>query len=785
MFKCKTSPEVGGMGHSVKRKEDARFLHGKGNYVDDVKLPGMLTMVMVRSPYAYAKIKSINKEKALAIPGVLAVITGEDLAQYNLHWMPTLLSDSQMVLPTDTVMHQSQEVAAVIATDRYIAVDGAEAVEVDYEVMDPIVDPFTALNDDAPLLRPDKEGQKDNHIYHWERGDRAKTDEVIAKADVVVKERIYLPRIHVASIETCGCVAAYDKDTQKLTVYLTTQAPHAIRTVVALVAGHVGLSEEKIRVISPDIGGGFGGKVPVYPAYVVAIAASFLIGKPVKWIEDRSENLVNGFARDYHMDCELAATKEGKIQAFKVKTLADHGYTDSSANPSKYPTGMFSICTGSYDYEHAFAELDAVYTNKAPGGVAYRCSFRVTEAVHAIERMVDKLAAEIGKDPAELRMENFIKKEQFPYASPLGWSYDSGDYHATLEKAMDMVGYADYKKEQAEKRKEGKLMGIGICTFTEVVGAGPSKDFDILGIAMFDSAEIRVHPTGKALARFGTKSQGQGHETTYAQILAEELGIPYTDIEIDEGDTDTAPYGLGTYASRSTPTAGAAAAIAARKLRDKGKKIAAHLLEVSEEDIEWEVGKYFVKGAPEKSKTIQDVAFAAYTNIPPGMEPGFETTHYYDPPNLTFPNGAYICVVEVDEETGAIDVKRFVAIDDCGNIINPMIVEGQVHGGLTQGIAPAMYEGIEYDTEGNVLNGTLMDYLVPTAVESPHWETGHTITPSPHHPLGAKGVAESPTVGAPPAIANAIIDALAPLGIKHLDIPITPAKVWEAIQAHK
>ena len=690
-----------------------------------------------------------------------------------------------MVLPTDTVMHQSQEVCAVIATDRYVAVDGAEAVEVEYEPMQAIVDPYKALDKNAPLLRPDKEDQKDNKIYHWEQGDRNKTDDVISKADVVVKERIYLPRIHVASIETCGCVASFDKVTGKLVVYLTTQAPHAIRTIVALVAGHVGLSEEKIRIIAPDIGGGFGGKVPVYPAYVVAIAASFLIGKPVKWIEDRSENLVNGFARDYHMDCELAATKDGKIQAFKVSTLADHGYTDSSANPSKYPTGMFSICTGSYDYEHAFAELDAVYTNKAPGGVAYRCSFRVTEAVHAIERMVDKLAAEIGKDPAQLRFENFIKKEQFPYDSPLGWSYDSGDYKATLEKAMDMIGYDKYKKEQAEKRAQGKLMGIGICTFTEVVGAGPSKDFDILGIAMFDSAEIRVHPTGKALARFGTKSQGQGHETTYAQILAEELGIPYTDIEIDEGDTDTAPYGLGTYASRSTPTAGAAAAMAARKLKDKGKKIAAHLLEVSEEDIEWEIGKYFVKGAPDKSKTIQEVAFAAYTNFPEGMEPGFEATHYYDPPNLTFPNGAYICVVEVEEETGAIDVKRFVAIDDCGNIINPMIVEGQVHGGLTQGIAPAMYEGIEYDDEGNVLNGTFMDYLVPTAVESPHWETGHTITPSPHHPLGAKGVAESPTVGAPPAIANAIIDALAPLGIKHLDIPITPAKVWDAIQAHK
>jgi len=784
IFKCKTSPEVGGMGHSVKRKEDARFLHGKGKYVDDVKLPGMLSMVMVRSPYAYAKIININKEDALAIPGVLAVITGEDLAQYNLHWMPTLLSDTQMVLPTDTVMHQSQEVAAVIASDRYIAADGAAAVKIDYEPMKAIVDPWKALDEDAPLLRPDKEGQKDNQIYHWERGDRAKTEEAIKKADIVVKERIYLPRIHVASIETCGCVSSYDKDTGKLTVYLTTQAPHAIRTVVALVAGHVGLSEEKIRIISPDIGGGFGGKVPVFPAYVVAIAATFLIGKPVKWIEDRSENLVNGFARDYHMDCELAATKEGKIQAFKVKTLADHGYTDASANPSKFPTGMFSICTGSYDYDTAFAELDAVYTNKAPGGVAYRCSFRVTEAVHAIERMVDKLAHKIGKDPAQLRMENFIKKEQFPYKSPLGWSYDSGNYHATLNKALEMVGYDKILKEQAEKRKAGKLMGVGICTFTEVVGAGPSKDFDILGIAMFDSAEIRIHPTGKALARFGTKSQGQGHETTYAQILAEELGIPYNQIEIEEGDTDTAPYGLGTYASRSTPTAGAAAAIAARKLRDKGKKIAAYLLEVSEEDLEWEPGKYVVKGAPEKSKTIQEVAFASYTNFPEGMEPGMEATHYYDPPNLTFPNGAYICVVEIEKETGAIDVKRFIAVDDCGNIINPMIVEGQVHGGLTQGIAPAMYEAIQYDDEGNVLNGTFMDYLVPTAVESPHWETGHTITPSPHHPLGAKGVAESPTVGAPPAIANAIIDALSPLGVEHLDIPITPDKVWEAIQKH-
>lgn len=771
------------MGHSMKRKEDVRFLHGKGHYVDDIKLPGMLYMDITRSPYAYAKIKNIDISEAMKVPGVVAVVTGKDLEKYNLHWMPTLMSDTQMVLPTDTVMYQAQEVAAVIATSRYAARDGREAVRVEYEPMKPVIDPYKAMNTDSPVLRTDKPGKKDNHIWHWEVGDKAKTEKVFAGAEVVVKQDMYIPRIHVASIETCGCVADYDKVNNHLTMYMTTQAPHAIRTVIALVAGHVGLTEEKIRVVSPDIGGGFGGKVPVYPGYVIAIAVSFLTGKPVKWIEDRSENLqADSFARDYHILAEMAGTKEGKILATRFKVLADHGYTDASANPSKFPTGLFSIATGSYDYNTAYMEADAVYTNKPPGGVAYRCSFRVTEAVQAIERITDIFAIKVGKDPAQLRMENFIKKADFPWKSPTGWIYDSGDYHAGLQKAMDAIGYNDLRKEQIEKRKKGELMGIGISTFTEVVGAGPSKDFDILGIKMFDSAEIRVHPTGKAIARFGTKSQGQGHETTYAQIIAEELGIPASNIQIEEGDTDTAPYGLGTYASRSTPTAGAAAAVAARKLRDKARKIAAYLLEVSENDLEWETGKFFVKGAPEKSKTIQEIVFAAYTNHPQGMEAGFEATHYYDPPNLTFPSGAYICVVDIDKETAEIHVRRFVAIDDCGHIINPMIVQGQVHGGLTQGIAPAMYEELIYDEDGNILNGTLMDYLVPTAVESPHWETGHVVTPSPHHPIGAKGVGESPTVGSPPAIANAIMDALSVYGITHIDIPITPFKVWKAMK---
>ncbi len=779
----RTSEAICGMGHSMKRKEDARFLHGKGNYVDDIKLPGMLYMDIVRSPYAHARITSINTEAALAVPGVLAVITGETLAQYNLHWMPTLMSDTQMVLPVEKVMYQAQEVAAVIATDRYAAADGVEAVEVEYEPLPVVVDPFKALEPGAPVLRTDKEGKTDNHIFHWEAGDRAATDRAFEAAAVTVAEDIYIPRIHVASIETCGCVADFDPVEGKLTVYMTTQAPHAVRTVFALVAGHVGLSEEKIRVISPDIGGGFGGKVPVYPGYVIAVAASVVIGKPVKWIEDRMENLqADSFARDYHIHAELAADADGTMKALRIKTIADHGYADAAANPSKFPAGLFSICTGSYDLQAAFAEVDAAYTNKPPGGIAYRCSFRVTEAVHAIERMVDVLAQKLGMDPAALRMKNFIPPDAFPYQSVLGWEYDSGDYHAALQLAMDKIGYDDLRREQAEKRARGELMGIGISSFTEIVGAGPSKHFDILGLKMFDSCELRVHPTGKAIARFGTKSQGQGHETTYAQIIAEELGIPALHVQVEEGDTDTAPYGLGTYASRSTPTAGAAASRAAAKVRDKARKIAAHLLEVSEEDLDWEPGRFFIKGVPDRGKTIQDCAFAAYTNHPQGMEAGLEAVHYYDPPNLTFPFGSYICVVDIDKGTGEVHVRRFVAVDDCGNIINPMIVEGQIHGGLTMGLAPALYEELVYDDDGNVLTGSFMDYLLPTAVETPHWETGKTITPSPHHPLGAKGVGESATVGAPPAIVNAVVDALSHLGVRHIEIPITPPKVWAILK---
>jgi aerobic carbon-monoxide dehydrogenase large subunit len=774
-------PEVHGLGYSMKRKEDARFIRGKGHYIDDLKLPGMLYLDIVRSPYAHAKIKAIHTEKALAIPGVLAVIDGKILDGYKLAFMPTLSNDTQMVLPIDTVKYQAQEVAAVVATERYIAADGVEAVEVDYEPLPVVVDPFKALEPGATKVRDDKES---NHIWHLEEGDKAATDKAFSEAATTIEENIYIPRIHVSSIETCGMVADWDAVNGHLTLYMTTQAPHVIRTVVALITGHLGLSEEKIRVVSQDIGGGFGGKVPAYPGYIIAAAASVVTGHPVKWIEDRSENLqADSFGRDYHIKAAMAANKDGRITAIRMNVVADHGYADAAAQPSKFPAGLFNICTGSYDFQTAWMEVDGVYTNKPPGGIAYRCSFRVTEAVHAIERLADRMAHETGVDPADFRMKNFIKPEQFPYRSALGWEYDSGDYPRALQMAMDMIGYKELRKEQAEKRARGELMGIGISSFTEIVGAGPSEKFDIVGLKMFDSCEIRIHPTGKAIARFGTKSQGQGHETTYAQILAEELGLPAEHIQIEEGDTDTAPYGLGTYASRSTPTAGAAAAMAARKIRDKASKLAAHLLEAAEQDIVWEDYKFHVKGSPDKAVTMQDVAFAAYTNHPKGMEAGLEAVDYYDPPNLTYPFGSYICVVDIDRGTGEVKVRRFVAVDDCGVRINPMIVEGQIHGGLTMGFAPAMMEEITYDDDGNIYGGTFMDYLLPTAVETPKWELGETVTPSPHHPIGAKGVGESATVGAPPAIVNAVVDAVWHLGIRNIDIPITAAKMWEALNS--
>ncbi len=777
----RTSPEVGGLGHSRKRVEDARFIEGRGNYVDDISLPGMLHMAIHRSPLAHARILSIDTSAAEAVEGVVAVVTGELLANFNLAWMPTLSGDTQAVLATDKVRFQGQEIAAVIATDRYIAEDAARLIEVEYEELEPIVSPQRALEPDAPLIRDDKEGQTTNQCYEWESGDREATEEAFAKADKIVTLETHYPRSHPSPLETCGIVADVNSATGQATLYMTSQAPHAHRTVFALVAG---LPEQNIRIISPDIGGGFGNKVPVYPGYVVATAASLVIGKPVKWIETRTENLIStGFARDFHMKGELAVTNDGKILGLRVEMLSDQGAFYADAQPTAFKAGLFHIVTGSYDYPAAHVVTRGAYTNKAPGGVAYRCSFRVTEASYLIERLVQNAAYELGMDPAEFRIKNFIQPDQFPYHSPTGFVYDSGDYEKALRLAMDMIGYDEIQAEKEQARKEGRLVGVGIASFTEVVGAGHGEEYDILGLKMFDSAELRIHPTGKAILKLGVRTQGQGHETTFAQIVAEELGIPADDIKVVEGDTDNTPYGLGTYASRSTPVAGAATAVISRKIREKARKIAAHLLEASEEDLEWETGKFFVTGDPSSSVTIQDIAFAAYTNPPPDLEPGLEGVHYYDPPNMTYPFGSYIVVVDVDPDTGKWSVRRMVAVDDCGVRINPMIVEGQIHGGLAEGYAMSSMQYIHFDESGNCIGSNFMDYLIPTAWETPRFELGATVTPSPHHPIGAKGVGESATVGSPAAYVNAVIDALAHLGVRNIDMPVTADRVWEAIQA--
>lgn len=775
------TPPIGGMGESVKRKEDARFIRGRGRYVEDITLPGMLHMAILRSPMAHARIRSIDSSRARELPGVVAVVTGKDLEDHNLAWMPTLSGDTQAVLATDKVRFQGQEVAAVIAESAYIAWDALERIDVDYDPLPVVVDPRKALEEGAELIRDEKEGQTDNRCYHWETGDREATDRAFAEADVVVKLDTHYPRCHPAPLETCGCVADVDPVTGQVTIYMTSQAPHAHRTLFALVAG---LPEQNIRIVSPDIGGGFGNKVPIYPGYVVATAASLLLGKPVKWIESRTENLIStGFARDYHMSGELALKRDGTMLGLRVGLISDNGAFYADAQPSKCRAGLFHIVTGSYDMPAAHITADGAYTNKAPGGVAYRCSFRVTEASYLIERLVQNAAHELGTDPVELRRKNFIRADQFPYRSATGFVYDSGDYHAAMDLALEKVGYEELRREQARLRDDGRFLGIGVASFTEVVGAGPHKDYDIAGIKMFDSAELRVHPTGKAILKIGVQTQGQGHETTFAQIVAEELGIPAADVMVQHGDTDNTPYGLGTYASRSTPVAGAATAVVSRKLRDKGRKIASHLLEVAEEDLEWERGKFSVRGAPGRSVTIQDVAFAAYTNHPDGMEAGLEGVTYYDPPNLTFPFGTYVVVVEVDGETGEWKVRKMVAVDDCGVRINPMIVEGQIHGGLTEGYAIAAMQKIDFDETGNCIGSNFMDYLIPTSWETPLFETYETVTPSPHHPFGAKGVGESATVGSPAAYVNAVVDALQHLGVTNLEMPVTSARVWEAMQA--
>jgi carbon-monoxide dehydrogenase large subunit len=773
---------VNGAYGPLPRKEDARFVRGQGTFVDDISLPGMLHGAVLRSPLAHARIASVDATAARAHPKVKAVLTGADLAERGLAWMPTISGDVQAVLATDKVRFQGQEIAFVVATDRYAARDALELIAVDYEPLPPLIDARTALDPGAPIIRDDLPAGTGNRIFDWAAGDKAATDAAFAAADVVVGCDMVYPRSHPAPLETCGIVADMNAVTGKLTLWSTSQAPHAHRTMYAMVTG---VPEHKIRIVSPDLGGGFGAKVPLYPGYLCAIVGSMVTGQPVKWMEDRSENLMStAFARDYHMHGEIGATADGKILGLRARVIADHGAFNATAQPTRFPAGFFHIFTGSYDINAAFCEVTGVFTNKAPGGVAYSCSFRVTEAVYLVERLTDMLARELGQDPAELRMRNLLRPEQFPYTCATGWQYDSGDYPRALQLALDLAGYDELRREQAERRAHGEYMGIGLSFFTEGVGAGPRTQMDILGLAMADGADLRVHPTGKAVLGISVQTQGQGHETTFAQIVAHELGLSPDDVEVVHGDTDRTPFGLGTYGSRSTPVSGAAAVIAARKVRERARVVAAAMLEVDPDDLEWLDGKWRVRGDPEQARGIAEIAMAAHSamQLPDGVEGHLDASAVYDPPNLTYPFGAYICVTDVDPGTGEVKVRRFIAVDDCGVRINPMIVEGQVHRGLADGIGIALMQAIVFDEAGNCLGGSFMDYLLPTSMECPSPELGETVTPSPHHPIGAKGIGESATVGSPAAVVNSVVDALAPFGVVHADMPLTPANVWRAIQ---
>lgn len=779
-------PQV--MGQALKRHEDIRLIRGRGQYTDDMKLPGMVYAKMVRSPYAHAKIAAVHVAQAINLPGVLAVFTGNDLKD-ELGLIPTAWippnSDLKMTphpaLAYDTVRYVGDAVAVVIAENPYIAQDAADLVQVDYEPLRAVTNPRDAVGPGMPLVHQEIDR---NIAFHWSVGPNL--DDVFNQADVVVKQEFRQQRLIPNAMEPRAAVAQYNQATDELTLWVTTQNPHIHRL---LMSGILGIPEHKLRVVAIDVGGGFGSKIACYPDEVVVSWAARRLRRPVKWTETRQENfMVTSHGRDHVQEVELAGTKDGHIQAVRVKAFSNLGAYLSTAGPG-VPTILFGlIVNGAYHIPQASADVYGVVTHTTPVD-AYRGAGR-PEATYLIERMVDRFAATIGMDPVALRELNLIEAKAFPYTNPFGLQYDSGNYQETLKIALDMVDYANLRQEQVQLRKDGKYIGIGFSTYVEMCGLGPSEVAGAVGFqgGLWESATVRVHPTGKVTVFTGASPHGQGEETTFAQIVAEELGMPVDDIEIVHGDTARISMGWGTYGSRTTAVGGGAIHLATQKIIQKAKKIAAHKLEVSESDVVFHDGVFEVQGLPElRQLTFQAVALDAYLawSLPEGIEPALEGTAFYDPKNFTYPFGAHVAVVSVDTATGDVRLMRYIAVDDIGNIINPMIVEGQIHGGLVQGIGQALYEGAEFDDQGQLLTGSLLDYAVPKARFFPRFETAHTVTPSPHNPLGVKGVGETGAIASTPAIVNAVMDALSPFGIEDLPMPLTPEKVWQAVQQAK
>jgi len=778
------------VGQAIKRREDPRLITGQGTFLDDIKLPGMTHACVLRSPYAHAKIKSIDTSKAKAHPGVVAVFTGEDMLDLNplpCAWQAGRVKNNvntPRVLAVGEVHFAGDPVALVIAEDRYIARDACDLIEVEYEPLPVVVDAKKATEPGAPQLH---ENAPNNIVMEWEAGDKAKADAAVAAAEVVVREQIINQRLIPTPMETRGAVARYEPATDEFTLWTTSQAPHVLRLL--LTAFVFGIPETKLRVISPDIGGGFGQKIFCYNDAAFTMWAARKIGRPVKFVEDRSENYkYSTHGRDHITDVELAGNRDGTITGLRVTTYANLGAYLSTVAPG-IPTTLYGrIITGVYRIPAAYVKVYGVYTNTAMVD-AYRGAGR-PEASYLIERMVDRFAAEIGMDPADVRRKNFIPPDAFPYDNGLGLlPYDSGNYEAALNKALEIVGYADFRKEQAEARKQGRYLGLGISSYVEICGIAPSKWIGLpgegWGAGLWESANVRVHLTGKVVVTTGSLPHGQGVETTFAQIVADELGVPYDDIVIEHSDTLGTPFGYGTYGSRSLAVGGTAVYRSVAKIKEKAKKIAAHMLEANPDDMVYENGRVYVKGSPDRAKTLGEIALQASVayDLPEGMEPFLDETSYYDPPNCTFPFGTHIAIVEVDPDTGIVDLKRYVAVDDCGNVINPLIVDGQIHGGIAQGIAQALYERAVYDENGQLVTGTLMDYAVPAAHMLPPYETARTVTPSPVNPMGVKGAGEAGTIASAQAVMNAVIDALSPFGVKHMQMPATPENVWKAIRA--
>ena len=773
------------LGSGIRRREDPRLITGGATYTDDIQLPGMVYAVILRSPHAHAKINNIDTTAAKSAPGVVAVFTGADtdgvLSPIPCAWIPPdadVKAVAHPALATDVVRYQGDAVAVIVAEDRYQAEDALELIEVDYSPLPVVVSPEAAMQPGAPQLHEDA---PNNQAFHWvaEGGD---VDAAFAAADVVVKDTILQQRLIPSAMEPRSAVANWTASMGELTLWSTSQNPHICRFLASLVTG---VAEHKIRVIATEVGGGFGSKVPVYADEMITSFCSMQLGRPVKWTATRSEGYQSTtHGRDHIEYVEMAATSDGKITGVRSVVYAGMGAYLSTAGPG-VPTILHGLMySGTYDIGATRADIYGVFNNGTPVD-AYRGAGR-PEATFLVERLVDLLAVELGTDPVDLRRKNLIPKFEDGHDVVCGLTYDSGDYEMILDKVLDHVDYKALREEQATARGHGNYMGIGVTTYAEICGLGPSQVAGAVGFGggLWESAIVRFHPTGKVNVYSGISPHGQGEETTFAQIISDELGVDVDDIAIVHGDTSNTPMGWGTYGSRTTAVGAAAMVLAARKVKEKARLLAAHLLEAAEADVEYADGNFFVKGSPDQSKSIQEMATMANVawNLPEGMEPGLEASAFYDPPNFVYPFGAHVAVVDVDKDNGHIVLRRYVAGDDCGPQINPMIVEGQVHGGVVQGAGQTLWEGVVYDDNGQLLTGSMTDYALPKAHMLPEIEIISTVTPSPHNPLGVKGIGETGTIASTITIYNAVIDALRPLGVTGIDMPLTPEKVWKAIR---